>query len=186
MTFSRATSRSEEPMRASLFSRLLGALTLALMVLTTATAWAQGIHDYIDENGNPNSHGAVVLSSDMSTIGQKGEMTWYVVTRDINYDDMLTIKGDVNLILYDGKTMTVDGKNKYNNGISLDGTLTIYGQTNGTGTLTVNGYFYGIYTEDEKCDLTICGGTVTATGTGTDGVGIDVRDRGSVTFSGST
>ena len=186
------------------------AMTLALMVLTTATAWAQGIHDYIDENGNPNSHGAVVLtgSSDMATIGEKGEMTWYVVTGNITYNDMLTIKGDVNLILYDGKTMTVDGKNKSNNGISLDGTLTIYGQTDGTGTLNVNGYYYGIYTEDEKCDLTICGGTVTATGdksgiytescnltisggtvnatgTGTDGVGIDVRDRGSVTFSGS-
>ena len=185
-------------------------MTLVLMVLTTATAWAQGIHDYIDENGNPNSHGAVVLtgSSDIATIGDEGEMTWYVVTRDITYNDKLTIKGDVHLILYDGKTMTVDGKNKSNNGISLDGTLTIYGQTNGTGTLNVNGYYYGIYTEDKGCDLTICGGTVTATGdksgiytescnltisggtvnatgTGTDGVGIDIRDRGSVTFSGS-
>ena len=142
------------------------AMTLALMVLTTATAGAQVIHDYIDENGNPNSHGAVVLtgSSDMATIGEKGEMTWYVVTENISYDDMLTIKGDVNLILYDGKTMKVDGVYNYHNGISLDGTLTIYGQTYGTGTLNVNGYYYGIYTEDEKCDLTICGGTVTATG----------------------
>ena len=185
-------------------------MTLALMVLTTATAGAQGSHDYIDENGDPKSSPAIVLTGNngMASIGNEDEMTWYVVTGDINYDDMLTIKGDVHLILYDGKTMTVDGKNKYNNGISLDGTLTIYGQTYGTGTLNVNGYYYGIYTEDEKCDLTICGGTVTATGdksgiytescdltikggtvnatgTGTDGVGIDVRDRGSVTFSGS-
>lgn len=142
------------------------AMTLVLMLLTTATAWAQGSHDYIDENGNPNSHGAVVLTSSnsMATIGTEGEMTWYVVTGNINYDDMLTIKGDVHLILYDGKTMTVDGVYNYHNGISLEGTLTIYGQTNGTGTLNVNGYYYGIYTEDKGCDLTICGGTVNVNG----------------------
>ena len=105
---------------------------------------------------------------------------WYVVTDDIEYTGTLTLDCDVNLILADGKTMSVSGGNK---GINADdGSLTIYGQTLGTGTLNAtatatNGI--GIYTDGI---VTINGGTVNATGTSDVGIrGID-----GVTINGGT
>ena len=71
---------------------------------------------------------------------------WYVVNHDITYDSILTLNGDVTLILCNEKTMTVAPKS--GEGIK-NGNLTIYGQSlnsNAAGTLNVtsNGGHYAI------------------------------------------
>lgn len=122
--------------------------------------------------------------------------TWaagtYVVSSDVTIDGDVTISGDVELILCDGKTLTVNGQiaNPANS-------LTVYGQSGGTGELKVittasgysinckNIYFHGgkltgsnsegttgqvIYVTDE---LSVIAGTVKATSTSGVAVMID-------------
>jgi hypothetical protein len=85
---------------------------------------------------------------------------WYFVgLPTVAFDHRLTLNGDVHLILADGCTMNVT--NSKGNGIDINGSLTIYGQTDGTGTLTATGS-NGIYTSSGT--ITISGGRVTATG----------------------
>ena len=114
--------------------------------------------------------------------------TWaagtYVVSSDVTIDGDVTLSGDVELILCDGKTLTVNGQiaNPANS-------LTVYGQSGGTGELKVittaseysinckNIYFHGgkltgsnsegtvgqvIFVTDE---LSVIAGTVKATST---------------------
>ena len=79
---------------------------------------------------------------------------WYVVSEDIEFSGSLTLSGTVNLILADGKSMTVP------NGISGSGTLNIYGQSGQSGTLTggpINLYW-------DYSDLHIYGGIVNVSG----------------------
>lgn len=113
--------------------------------------------------------------------------TWaagtYVVSSDVTIDGDVTLSGDVELILCDGKTLTVNGQ------IASTNSLTIYGQSGGTGELKVvttaseysvnckNIYFHGgtltasnseatvgqvLFVTDE---LSIIAGTVKATST---------------------
>ncbi len=89
---------------------------------------------------------------------------WYVVDADVTIPDRITVDGEVNLILCDGVTMTV------NNGIKVlpGNTLNIYGQSGGTGALISIGInrCAGIGGDDNKDNGTVVihGGTVTATG----------------------
>ncbi|MCR4891329.1 MAG: InlB B-repeat-containing protein [Lachnospiraceae bacterium] len=123
---------------------------------------------------------------------------WYVVQSDIVINNRITVSGNVNLILSDGKTLTVKG------GISVEdndndpangspNVLKIYGQSEGTGTLlidSVDNYCAGIG-GGYLCNggkITINGGTVTATG-GNKGAGIGGRDSGNggkITINGGT
>ena len=86
---------------------------------------------------------------------------WYVVNSDITYDHNLELsdEGTVNIILADGKTMTInvglpDGAGI--RGIVGEKNLTIYGQTAQDGTLRITAVNGGIYCET----LTINSGTV--------------------------
>lgn len=86
--------------------------------------------------------------------------TWaagtYVVSSDVTIDGDVTISGDVELILCDGKTLTVNGQIA-NPAISL----TVYGQSGGTGALNItpSGDAPGIYAKN----LDIHGGVISAT-----------------------
>ena len=162
---------------------------------------------YIDADGSTHAAtDAIVLSPDQTTLGAHT----YVATGTLNYTSGITLSGNVTLILCDGATMSVGtNENRINgDGINCGGTLAIYGQTNGTGALsiytrdtyassairannlTINGgnitaYIssldsYAIYAKDA---LTINRGTVKATATGRNSKGIYV-DEGSVTISG--
>ena len=154
---------------------------------------------YVDENGTRTENvtatvlggsekklvpGTYFVNSDLTydrtlTLGG-GETTlnagWYVVNSDVTYTGQITLGGNVNIILCDGKTMTIssdmDGISG-NNG----GTLTIYGQTLGTGTLDITGADKSI---NDDGNVVICGGTVTATGT----YGYGIFANGSVTITG--
>ena len=109
---------------------------------------------YIDENGvvqykQPGEY--TVLTGTETSLGSSGTTTWYVVNSDISYTATIYLKGDVTIILVNGKTMNVGTseapisysgirKNDYDD----NSALTIYGQslndaTAGTLNIYVNG-----------------------------------------------
>ena len=145
--------------------------------------------------------------------GDGNQEYWYVVNQDITIDTFVTVYGNVHLILQDGCTLTVNGgirvtDNGFNSGyppgFSLEDrkkphSLTIYGQSEGTGQLCVlgrnsgagiggNNYdgalapplgdHYDPPSERHSGAITIHGGTVTATGS--DGAGIGSSGSGKV------
>ena len=125
----------------------------------------------------------------VSADGTGWDTGWYAVTESVTVSARIKVTGDVNLILCDGKTLTAS-KGIH---VSGDNSLTIYGQTNGTGTLTINGvdqYNAGIGCNEEQAagTITINGGTVTVTGGG-NGAGIGGGRHGyggNVTVNGGT
>ena len=148
-------------------------VTMFLMLLTTATAWADVV-TYIGANGQPTIAEEVFPLDGLGfSLGQEGQETWYYVDNDITYDGIIECHGDVHIILADGKTINSGG-----NGINVHGSLTIYGQAKGTGTLNVTSDDQGIHSVSGF--ITICGGTVNVTG-GTEGIH---SDSGSITISG--
>ena len=121
---------------------------------------------YIDENGKAKTAMAVSLTGNETEIGMWGEDMWYSVDSDITYDHQLILLGNVHLILCDGKTMTVNatitGTNSSGYCINGEnGYLSIYGQSGGTGALTVEneGSGGGIF----LAALTINGGHIKST-----------------------
>lgn len=81
------------------------AMMLLLMMLTTASAWAETVTtNYVDADGTLHDNiTATVLTGNETEIGGG----WYVVDHDITYTSPLIITGDVTLILANGKTMSV-------------------------------------------------------------------------------
>ena len=107
------------------------AMTLAL-ILACAAAWAQEVQTYyIDENGTRHDVTATVLTGNESYIGTSNQTKWYVVNSNINYSDSFVCRGNVNIILADNNTMTV------NSGTIIAEDLTIYGQSEQSGSLNV-------------------------------------------------
>ena len=98
---------------------------------------------------------------------------WYVVMENnVEIAERITVSGDVNLIIYDGATLEAI------KGISVreGSSLTIYGQTGGTGKLEINGVDYGNAgigsDKDTNCGtINICGGNIITFG-GEAGAGI--------------
>ena len=120
------------------------------------------------------------------TWGQDGQDTWYVVNSNVTIgktdsDDTfacITVKGDVHLILVDGCSLTIKGNIQVMKDV---GTLTIYGQSAGSGKLNVensssssssscyDAAIGGQRLEDsmsEAGSITIHGGTINATSNG--------------------
>ena len=116
---------------------------------------------YIDADGNEQiCTSYTVLTNATGDVGYGGGSEWYVVTNAVNISGKLLFNGAAHLILCDGATLAVTNAN--GNAIEANGNLTIYGQTNGTGTVTAEGYIYGIFANGGP--VTINGGTVTANG----------------------
>ena len=139
---------------------------------------------YVDAGGTTLTHDAIALDGH-EAVDDYGKVNldagWYFVGTDIAFNHTLYLYGNVHLILADGCTMNVTSSN--GNGIVVnDGvSLTIYGQTDGTGTLNATGHFAGIYTDGGN--LTISGGRVTATSSNGDGIYIG-NSSGNLTISG--
>jgi hypothetical protein len=133
---------------------------------------------YIDADGQPASHNAIALDGTEGSLGQGGQETWYFVGADISYGDEIDCYGIVNIILCDGKTMTVSSGSY---GIyGSNGALIIYGQTLGTGILNATCTNYGIFYYSGS--VVIRGGTVNATSTNSAGIYAD----SSVLITGGT
>ena len=141
--------------------------------------------EYWDENGSSHIQDGVNVVDSSTTTLSGG---WYVVNSSVEILDRITVSGDVHLILVDGKTLTA------NSGINVgeNQSLTIYGQSGGTGTLIATGISgaagIGGNEKENTGSIVINGGTVTATG-GSSGAGIGggyKGERGTVTINGGT
>ena len=164
-----------------LYSR---AALLLMMLLTTATAWAENVTvSYIDADGQTQSVSATVLTGSESDLGSDEQTTWYVVNSNISHSGKITFYGNVNIILADGYTMTTSSDD---DGIyGFGATLTIYGQTLGSGTLEAtsgSNANTSAITANGGGTFTINGGTVNASATAFNGNGIG----GTVTINGGT
>ena len=117
---------------------------------------------------------------------------WYVAIGDVTVNGRITVTGDVNIILCDGATLRVENGIRVSSGNSL----TVWGQTKGTGKLTAIGEEYGAgigaYSSGSDfydCgSVTINGGIIDATG-GHNGAGIGGiygKSGGTVTVNSGT
>ncbi len=150
---------------------------------------------FIDANGSERTENCKVLTSAMTTL----ETGWYVVNNDLTVNSSVTIDGNVNIVLVDGKTLTVNANNAWATAgiaVAAGSSLSIYGQAEGTGSLNATGGDYGAgigsgYNKNAG-NVTINGGTVTATGHDGSGIGAGsggdggtvVINRGTVTATG--
>ena len=116
--------------------------------------------NYIDADGNSQTAAATPLTGAETTLGTDDETTWYVANSDISFDHQVTLEGDVCLILADDKTMTMTETDANRLCIWGEYNLTIYGQSGGTGALTMTNENAGALGAG---NLTINGGHITAT-----------------------
>ena len=114
---------------------VLAILLAVIMTVSLLTVGAAAVDDvpYIDANSATQtcSDYTEVTSQTSNWTGSEGA-TWYVVKSDVQINTRITVTGDVHLILADGRTLNAT------RGISVtsDNSLTIYGQSEGTGKLT--------------------------------------------------
>lgn len=120
--------------------------------------------EYVDENkvARTCTDYTVVTSSD--TVWSAG---WYVVTDTVNLTSRVQVSGNVYLILTDGAALNA---NK-GIGVTAGNSLTIYGQSAGTGRLTAGAYQVGSAAaiggnndSGAHGNITINGGEINATG----------------------
>ena len=150
------------------------AMMLLVMLLTTATAWADGI-SYLDATGTQQSCTTYTTVESSSTFWNSG---WFVVNSNTTISDRITVSGTVNLILTNNATLTAS------KGITVgsDATLNIYAQTDDEatmGALVASGandnrqYNAGIGGVDNTAagTITINGGKINATGKVGAGIG---------------
>lgn len=147
---------------------------------------ALGDVSYIDENGQEQICNNYKILSDgiltATVIGESSKDTWYVASGNYTFNaSYLQTLGRVHIILCDGASFTVNGSGSY--GIYATGNLSIYGQSQDTGTLTVNvanalGKALYVY----YCNLVVNGGVVSAHG-GEYGIYIN---KGNLTVNGGS
>ncbi|MEA4994133.1 MAG: Ig-like domain-containing protein [Oscillibacter sp.] len=128
------------------------------------------IYEYVDEAGTPSTASAIEIDSTTTALSSG----WYAAQGSLTLTN-LSVSGNVRLILTDGCTLTVNGTD-HNAAVKVSGgnSLTVYGQTLGTGKLTATsaGRGAGIggnggndrqsTANGEDCGtITINGGTVT-------------------------
>ena len=156
-------------------------MTLAAVMLTTVTAWAQNpAVSYIDENGvtqtitdyyaltgseTPDGNGRVVLNQNV-----------VVVNSNVTYDQIgLNLNArsgsEIKLILCDGCTLTNNSSSNNQKQFVVSNNLTIYGQTNNSGKLVVNASNQTAIQASQRT-LTVNGGTVESTSTNYSGRGL--------------
>ncbi|MDR0887687.1 MAG: hypothetical protein LBM39_00670 [Candidatus Methanoplasma sp.] len=153
---------------------------------------------YIDENGDLKyNDDAVEITNGMTELNDSGPNNgWYYLDSDVSTTN-LKIIGNVKIILVDGYKLTATSSNSAAAiGVSAGNTLTIFGQSGGTGEIVAinTGDPYGgpgigsSIVGDDCGTVIINGGKVTATG-GNNGAGIgggNGRNGGDITINGGT
>ena len=127
---------------------------------------------YIDADGNLQSHGCTPIVSDIHTYQTPGRTdAWYVVNNDVTDDYAWNSKFEdkaVHIILCDGKTFyRKTSANGHNAIIVENGSLSIYGQSLGTGRLIATSRSTVIFV---KSDINFNGGIVSSTTTNNNSV----------------
>ena len=163
-------------------------LAAILTLCGATTALAQTSYDYIERAWDADnktvttekrtcSSYTAINGSDTSDSGWLGLYSgWYVVTGNSEYKAVNVLGDDVHLIIPDGVTLTLNSGVKLESDDKTSHKLTIYGQTNNSGKLTVTNDYSGAAGigggEGASCGtLEIHGGTINATG-GEKGAGI--------------
>jgi len=154
---------------------------LLAMMLTAATGWAQTTESvtYIDADGIEKTVTATVLTGSETGLASG----WYVVKNSISYTNEIgwsTPIGTINIILADGAEMTVNVSGAVAIQLTSYFPLAIYGQSAGTGRLTVTCDHDAI---SASGGITINGGIVSATGTDSNSCGI-YADDAAITING--
>lgn len=164
--------------------------------VSTLVAGTEDSVDYVDEDGQTQTCTEYTTVAAATTTWSNG---WYVVTGTVTLDDRVEVSDSVNLILADGAELNATK----GIGVTAGNSLTIYGQSEGTGKLTAGAYQVynsaAIGGTDDKgqnrnlCahgDITINGGDITATGTssaaGIGGGGSATGTSGTITINGGT
>ncbi len=182
--------------------------------VTNADAWSEAYPtanvtyvgstpvSYIDENGKEQScWNYTVLRTNELPDGCSGWNNlpggWYVVKNSNTNDEVndgvdfyrygtVEFKGDAHLILCDGAEMSVsnfDGSTPFQS----SGALTIYGQSGGTGRLSVTNTHYNGNGLEANCCLTINGGIISVSISATDKAFIAINcSFGDVVINGGT
>ena len=142
--------------------------------------WAKWLLTYIDADGQLKETASyTVLTGSESTSDTNLFSGWYVVTGNVSYSGSLCcvrdLIGNMHLVLCDGASLTINSSD-----YAIDAyNLTIYGQTQGTGTLNANSTNNTcIYAEYDN--ITINGGNVSATSS--DGTGLCAQ-TGNITIN---
>lgn len=183
-------------------------MTLLIMLLTTATAWAEDNVPYLDptapvgQQSKTQDNVTVLTGNEITSDNSPLQGGWYIVKGTINYSSTLYFDGDVKLILENGCNMNIGTENSpitsRPGGItassSADCTFTIYGQSGNTGNLNLNiadesGYWVsGISAyaaEDNHYSIIVNGGNIyiNAAGNGIDTDGDFTINGGSITVN---
>ena len=124
--------------------------------------WAKWLLPYIDADGQlKETDSYTVLTGSESTSDTELSTRWYVVTGNVSYSGTLNCtkgNGNMHLVLCDGASLTIDCSDYAINAPNL----TIYGQTQGTGTLNATAIGLNISCIYAHNNLTINGGIITA------------------------
>ena len=144
---------------------------------------------YIDANGDPQPAQCIEMKRGMTSL----ETGWYVAKGSLSFNSTISVVGDVKLVLADGARLTVQGpSNGAGINVPLGSSLTIYCQSEKTGSLTATGGSCGAGIGGNNFEsagaVTIYGGTVRAVG-GASAAGIgggNAGNGGNVTVNGGT
>ena len=136
-------------------------LAILLIALAAPTAFADDpavrTVPYVDENGEARSVAATVLTPRTAPYGAAGETNWYVIEGEYEgADRVIILDASANLILADDADWTITGTSGFNI-IIADGSVNLYAQKNGTGSLKLDSRIASIYG-----DVAIYGGSITA------------------------
>ncbi len=134
---------------------------------------------YTEADGTPKTHEATVLDGSETVLGSG----WYIADSDLIYNEKITLNGDVTIIIADGVSVSITDTDTDENTLACiygrEHDLTIYGQSNNSGVLTLNGRFTAVDVKDFEMN----GGTINVTNItekGTDGI----ESRGALTIRG--
>ena len=150
---------------------------------------------YIDADGNPQSHACTPIVEGTTSYQTLGRTEgWYVVNSDVTISGTQGVKfldQQVNIILCDGTTLTSNATTTGYDGIEVkNGSLAIYGQSLGTGSIVATASNYSAISS--KTSINLNGGIISgitnsgyAAITNDSGGSITIR-RGNVTATGLT
>ena len=134
---------------------------------------------YIDSNGTEQTcddYTFIVGSGDVS-LGTSGATAWYATYGNVNLTQLVLNDNNVNLILADGATLSINTSSigstiglKVGGNTGNNGTLNIYRQSSGSGSLIVTANGNAIAA---NVAINIYGGNITATSTNGNGIFAD-------------
>ena len=116
---------------------VIAALIIVVAVTGTGMAYADGSVQYLDADGNEQTAGNCISTSDWPKdenypvlVGSGEEGTWYVLDSNVTYSEYrLIILGKVNIILKDGCTLNARRGIRMAANAAEGASLTVYAQS---------------------------------------------------------